>query len=75
MKFSTSSTKVSIKNIAFPALLSVLAAVIVYNSYFTVLDTVKDGIIGIATYEGVDVTARIHRFYFAGITFAVNLPA
>ncbi|MBS1776686.1 MAG: hypothetical protein JSS64_10455 [Bacteroidetes bacterium] len=73
MKFSTSSTNVSIKNIAFPALLSVLAAVIVYNNYFTVLDTVKDGIIGIATYEGVDVTARIHRFYFAGITFAVSL--
>ena len=72
MQFLKPVLKSKIPDLLFPILLSVIAGAIFYKNYFTVLGKVEDGIIGIATYEGVDIAGRIKKYYYAAVCMAAS---
>jgi len=58
------------RDFLFPLVIAIAAGISFYKNYFISLDAVRDGIISIATYEGVDINARIRRFYGSGAAAA-----
>ncbi|RYZ34548.1 MAG: hypothetical protein EOP49_34390, partial [Sphingobacteriales bacterium] len=59
-------------DLLFPALLAIIVALTAYKNQFTVLEEVKDGMIGIASYEGVDIGARVRKFYLTGFVLVTG---
>ncbi len=65
-------SQLRLDDLYLPALLSVITAITVYKNQFTDLHMVEDGMIGIASYDGVDIGARIRKFYITGLSLFLS---